>query len=88
MNKAKLILSLLILVFTISCTQTQKKKLKDFKAETIGIKREIILFADNGQVIKRWEGRFNIERKGSSLYFIDENGKSVIINGTYIVQEK
>ncbi|MGA1847293.1 hypothetical protein [Deferribacter abyssi] len=88
MLRAKLILVLLISIFAISCTQSQKKKLKDFKAETIGIKREIILYADNGQIIKRWEGRFNIERRGSSLYFIDENGKSVIINGTYIVQEK
>ncbi|MGB9731050.1 MULTISPECIES: hypothetical protein [Calditerrivibrio] len=83
---------LLIILFTplilLSCTMEQKKKFKDFEAETIGLNREITLYSDNGQVIKRWEGRFNITRAGSSLYFIDNNGKSVIINGTYIVQEK
>ncbi len=77
-----------IIFFTLSCTMEQKKKIKDFEAETIGLNREITLFSDNGQVIKKWEGRFNITRVGSSLYFIDSNGKSVIINGTYIVQEK
>lgn len=77
-----------IILATISCTMEQKKKLKDFEAETIGLNREITLFSDSGQVIKKWEGRFNITRVGSSLYFIDNNGKSVIINGTYIVQEK
>jgi len=87
MKKYFLLLAL-ILIITISCTMEQKKKLKDFEAETIGINREITLYADNGQVIKKWEGRFNITRVGSSIYFIDNNGKSVIINGTYIVQEK
>jgi hypothetical protein len=61
---------LICVIIAISCTQTQKNKLKDFKAETIGIKREIILYVDNGQIIKKWEGRFNIERKSSSLYFL------------------
>lgn len=77
-----------IILSTLSCTMEQKKKIKDFEAETIGLNREITLYSDSGQVIKKWEGRFNITRVGSSLYFIDSNGKSVIINGTYIVQEK
>ncbi|MGA1862586.1 hypothetical protein OWM07_06855 [Deferribacter thermophilus] len=83
----KYVFTVLFVVIFFGCTQNQKKKIKDFQAETIGIKRVITLYADNGQIIKRWEGRFNIERKGSSLYFIDDDGKSVIINGTYIVEE-
>ncbi|BAI80805.1 conserved hypothetical protein [Deferribacter desulfuricans SSM1] len=84
----KYVFTILFVVILFGCTQNQKKKIKDFQAETIGIKRVITLYADNGQIIRRWEGRFNIERKGSSLYFIDDDGKSVIINGTYIVEEK
>ncbi len=83
-----LIFVLILLIFLfIGCTQKQKKELKHFKSNLIGLKRKVILYDANGHVIKTWRGRFKIEINGAFISFIDSNGKEVKVSGTIIVQE-
>ncbi len=85
-KKLQLLIFVLIFLF-IGCTQKQKKELKHFKSNLIGLKREVILYDANGHVIKTWRGRFKIEINGAFISFIDSNGKEVKVSGTIIVQE-
>ena len=86
----KLIISLfffLLIFFITGCTEKQRKELKHFKSDIIGLKRVVTLYDNNGHVIKTWKGRFKIEIQGCFLSFIDNNGKEVKISGTIVVQE-
>ena len=75
-----------ILLFA-GCTAKQRKELKHVKSDLIGLKRVVILYDNNGKIIKQWKGRFKIELQGNFLSFIDDNGKEVKISGTVLVQE-
>lgn len=67
------------------CQQTAKK----WESYTAGLDRVIILYANDGSVIKRWEGeKYNVQYgEGGSARFIHQ-GKVVRISGTYIIEEK
>ncbi len=73
--------------FLSGCTEKQRKEIKHLKSDLIGLKRIVILYDNNGKVIKTWKGRFKIEIQGCFLSFIDDNGKEVKISGTIVVQE-
>ncbi len=85
--------TLLMIIFLFSslgltgCTERQRKQIKHFKSDVIGLKRRVTLYDCNGQPIKTWEGRFKIEVQGAYLSFIDDNGKDVKISGTIAVEE-
>ncbi len=79
---------LLIGLFLVSgCTERQRKGLKHFKSDIIGLKRKVTLYDCNGKPIKQWQGRFKIEIQGSYLSFIDDNGKEIKLSGTIAVEE-
>ncbi len=86
---------LLFLIFLIiaglnlleGCTERQRKGLKHFKSDIIGLKRKVTLYDCNGRPIKEWQGRFKIEIQGSYLSFIDDKGKEIKLSGTITVEE-
>ena len=82
-----IILFIFCAIFIFSCTEKQRKELKHFKSDIIGLKRVVTLYDCNGKIIKQWKGRFKIEIQGGFISFIDDNGKEVKISGTIIVQE-
>ncbi len=82
-----IIIFILCAIFLFSCTEKQRKELKHFKSDIIGLKRIVTLYDCNGNVIKQWKGRFKIEIQGAYISFIDNNGKEVKISGTVVVQE-
>ena len=82
-----LIFFLGLLVFVSGCTERQRKNLKHFKSDIIGLKRRVTLYDCNGKVIKSWQGRFKIEVQGSYISFIDDKGKDIKISGTVVVEE-
>ncbi len=82
-----IIIFILCAIFIFSCTEKQRKELKHFKSDIIGLKRIVTLYDCNGNVIKQWKGRFKIEIQGAYISFIDNNGKEVKISGTVVVQE-
>ncbi len=69
------------------CTERQRKQIKHFKSDIIGLKRRVTLYDMNGHPIRTWEGRFKIEIMGGYLSFIDDNGKDVKVSGTVVVEE-
>ena len=65
-----------------------QNKVKHFQSSMTGLNRNITLYSNNGEIIKEWNTKVKIEDKGGTVYFIDNNGKAVIISGTFIIQEK
>jgi len=75
------------LILFSGCTERQRKGLKHFKSDIIGLKRKVTLYDCNGRPIKEWQGRFKIEIQGSYLSFIDDKGKEIKLSGTISVEE-
>ena len=69
------------------CTERQRKNLKHFKSDLIGLKRKVTLYDAQGKVIRQWKGRFKIEIQGNYISFIDDNGKDIKVSGTVVVEE-
>ena len=89
LKKQVIIIGLILsAIFLFSCTEKQKKELKHFKSDIIGLKRTVTLYDCNGRIIKQWKGRFKIEIQGAYISFIDDNGKEVKLSGTIVVQEE
>ncbi len=82
-----LVFMLAILIFGAGCTERQRKNLKHFKSDIIGLKRRVTLYDCNGKVIRSWQGRFKIEVQGAYISFIDDKGKDIKISGTVVVEE-
>ncbi len=81
------LLCLAILCMSAGCTERQRKNLKHFKSDIIGLKRQVTLYDCSGRVIRSWKGRFKIEVQGSFVSFIDDNGKDVKVSGTVVIEE-
>lgn len=58
------------------------------KSDWLGLHREVRLYSDDGNVIASWTGQFKVEDRGGSARFVLDNGKAVMISGTYVVEEK
>lgn len=82
-----LILFSFFMISLSGCTERQRKNLKHFKSDIIGLKRRVTLYDCSGKVIRTWEGRFKIEVQGSYISFIDDNGKDIKLSGTIVVEE-
>jgi uncharacterized lipoprotein YehR (DUF1307 family) len=91
MKKIALILGLLVVVSLTGCTESTKRSIKDTQSEwTGGLNRQVTVYANDGTVIKTYEGKLDIEdtEAGNKIKF-DLNGKRVILyNATVIVEEK
>lgn len=70
------------------CTASQRVQLKHFQSDILGLNREITLYSESGQVIQKWETKSKVENFGGSISFLDSNGKSIGLSGTYTVIEK
>jgi hypothetical protein len=79
--------SVFLLLGSTACTERQRKDIKHFKSDIIGLKRKVTLYDCSGRPMKTWEGRFKIEVMGSYLSFIDNEGKDVKVSGTVLVEE-
>jgi len=91
MKKAIIAISVAVAVVSISmlcngcagCEQT----MSHLKSGTVGINRNVTLYANDGSVIKTWTGRLNVEDQGGSFRFM-ANGKAVVVSGTVIIEER
>jgi len=77
-----------LLVSAVGC-EDAKRGMKSFKANTVGIERKVVWTGFDGSR-KVWEGRFKIEssQSGNTVYFINDNGKTVILGPGYYSVEK
>jgi hypothetical protein len=78
-----LIVTLAFIIQMPSCQHS----ISHVKSAVIGLNRTVTLYANDGSVIKTWNGRFQVECNGSTAKFIDE-GKAITISGTFLIEEK
>jgi hypothetical protein len=94
--KKKLIAGILLAGLSLStlagCGESWERTKKNLESEYGGgLNRVLTIYDANGNVIKQYEGKFDIESKGDKIKFIN-NGKVVIIYrsqfNSIIVEEK
>lgn len=84
----RLTVVLLLLTSVMLCgCQALKVVGSDLISDTVGINREITLYAVDGTVIKRWSTRNTIDTSNGVCSFM-ANEKKVLIGGTFLVEEK
>lgn len=68
-----------------SCSRGVKSISSDVSG---GIERTVTLYDYNGKEIKSWHGKFDIESNDQEIFFDDEQGKRVIIQGGIVMSEE
>lgn len=68
-----------------SCSRSMKSLNSDVNG---GIERTVTLYDYNGKEIKSWHGKFDIESNDQEIFFDDEQGKRVIIQGGIVMSEE
>lgn len=53
-----------------------------------GLDRTITVYDYNGNEIKSWSGKFDVQESESRVFFDDENGKRVIIYNGIVINEE
>ena len=97
-NKTKFIIIPIIIVVIIGgiiCwwlfgTQAGSRSLKTLRSNVSGMERTVTVYDINGNVIKSYTGKFDIEYDSSRILFDDEEGKRHIIyytTGTVVIDE-
>lgn len=89
---AGILLAGLSLATLTGCGESWERTKKNLESEYGGgLERVLTVYDANGNMIKRYEGKFDIESKGDKIKFIN-NGKVVIIYRSQfhsiIVEEK
>lgn len=80
---------LIILIFTALFPSSTKRSIKSMVSDyTGGLNRTITLYDYNGNEIKSWTGKFDVDDNESRVFFDDENGKRVIIYNGIVVNEE
>lgn len=68
-----------------SCSRNMKTINSDVNG---GIERTVTLYDYNGKEIKSWHGKFDIQENDQEIFFDDEQGKRVIIQGGIVMSEE
>lgn len=68
-----------------SCSRGVKSIRSDVSG---GLERTVTLYDYNGKDIKSWHGKFDIESNDQEIFFDDEQGKRVIIQGGIVMSEE
>lgn len=53
-----------------------------------GLDRTITVYDYNGNEIKSWSGKFDVQESETRVFFDDENGKRVIIYNGIVINEE
>lgn len=79
-----------VLIMMALSPSSTKRSIKSMMSDyTGGLNRTITLYDYNGNEIKSWTGKFDVDDNESRVFFDDENGKRVIIyNGIVVNEEK
>lgn len=81
---------LLVAAVAILCTTGCagcSNDLKHFQSQVYGLKRTITVYGADGTVIREWKTQAKVEDKGGTCYFLNSDGKAVIISGTFVIEE-
>lgn len=86
-----IILGLLCIIasYLTGCTKGCQKSIKHLKSSAIGLNRIVTVYDYEGQMIKSYDGKFQIEIESDSVVsFIQEGKERKIIGGIVIVEEQ
>lgn len=93
MNRKKItfitaIMLTLTIIFSTGCTEGFARSCKSCNSNLNGgLYRTVTVYDYNGNEIKSWEGKFDIEEDDQEITF-DLNNKRVIIQGGIIISEE
>ena len=80
-----LIMLFFMFLFPSSTKRSIKSMVSDYSG---GLNRTITLYDYNGNEIKSWTGKFDVDDNESRVFFDDEEGKRVIIYNGIVVNEE
>ena len=84
-----LIIVLVIIGIGLLSPSSTRRNIKSMVSDyTGGLNRTITLYDFNGNKIKSWTGRFDVDDNESRVFFDDEDGKRVIIYNGIVVNEE
>jgi hypothetical protein len=78
---------LLAFVLSLSGCARWTNTVKHFVASTVGTQRQITLYTADGRVLRQWKCDCSVEMRGGDAWFITEQGKSVAVMGSVVVEE-
>jgi uncharacterized lipoprotein YehR (DUF1307 family) len=85
--KKFVLIFLSVALFFIGC-KSVNNSWRHFKSGVVGLSRTVTLYSNDGKVIKQWQGNFLIEDKGGTISWVGDDNKTVLISGTFTVEEK
>ena len=65
-----------------------KRRMKTYKSDMTGLQRKAVLYDYQGNVLKQWTGKFDINDDGADRIFFDLDGKRIWIQGGIFVAEE
>ena len=85
-------ISIIVLFFMFSIwgffyTSSGEQTIKHFWSSFSGLERTVTFYDCDGKVIKSWAGNLNVEDQGGTIRFVVD-GKTVIVGGNFVVEEK
>lgn len=85
MKKLFLVGIILLILIVTGCQRVVQKNMAD--EVRIPALRTITLYAENGKLIGQWHGTYAVGVVGSAVFITDEQGKTMIISGTLLIQD-
>lgn len=89
--KKKIFLGLIIGTMVLSltgCSSCQRAR-KSLRSDIDGgLNRTITVYDYSGNVLRQYNGKFDVQQSESRVYFDDQNGKRVIIYNAIVVNEE
>lgn len=88
MKKIIVIILAIIICLCFSGCESFKRSMKTISSDMGGgLERKLTLYSNTGEVIKEWNGKFDMSESENEIWF-DLNGKRVIIHGGIVVSEE
>ena len=78
----------IVIIFAVNSSGF-RRAFKSFKSDyTGGLDRTVTVYDYNGNEIKSWSGKFDVQESESRVFFDQENGKRVIIYNGIVINEE
>ena len=88
-RKKILILATCAALAITGCGASLEREMKSLRSDLGGgLERTVTLYDYNGVEIRHWSGFFDVSESENEVYFDDQNGKRVIIQGGIVVNEE
>lgn len=86
----KVFITLVAIVALCSCTESMQRELKSIRSDwNGGLQRKVEVYDYNGNLLKTYQGRFDVQETSDNyIYFDMEDGRRIIVHGGIIVNEE